>query len=212
LFGNKKNKYHFKHLGGDQFEAVDASTVPITQDTHKSYLFNVTAMAPYLIKAENSSQAMALLKDKYPEAIDNFLSRHQKELEKSYVIEQENKERELKSQRLTTMPVSTTSLISDQVKIIENKGIVTSTTIEGVNVFRDVANEITGIVGGKSNAYMSKLEIVKAEIFDDIKEKTLELGGNAIIGFSFDIESLGTGGSGQLMATATGTAVVIEQV
>jgi uncharacterized protein YbjQ (UPF0145 family) len=210
MFGNKKNKYHFKHLGGEQFEAVDASTVTITQDTHKSYLFNVTAMAPYLIKAENSSQAMALLKDKYPKAIDNFLSRHQKELEKTYVIEQENKERELKSQRLTTMPVSTTSLISDQVRIVDNKGIVSVTIIEGMNVFRDMANELTGVVGGKSNSYMNKLDQVKTEAINNLKEKALVNGANGLIGFSFDIESLGTGGSGQLMVTATATAIVTK--
>ncbi|MCB1516026.1 MAG: YbjQ family protein [Hyphomicrobiaceae bacterium] len=103
------------------------------------------------------------------------------------------------------MIVSTTDTLQGHA-ITEYLGIVTGETISGANFLRDIMATITDYVGGRSGAYEDILEKARQSTLNEIEDRARRLGADAIIGVSFDYETIGGRGA-MLMVTAIGTAV-----
>lgn len=106
------------------------------------------------------------------------------------------------------MIVTTTNQIEGK-KITQYHGVVTSETIIGANIIRDIFAGIRDIVGGRSAAYEEVLQEAKTLALQELEKNAAALGANAVIGIDLDYESLGTGNS-MLMVCASGTAVSVE--
>ncbi len=107
------------------------------------------------------------------------------------------------------MLISTTDTLQGY-SIDEYFGIVTGETISGANVVRDIMATVTDYVGGRSGTYEEVLEIARQSTLTELTDRANLLGANAIIGVSFDYETIGGRGA-MLMVTATGTAVSISK-
>lgn len=90
-------------------------------------------------------------------------------------------------------------------------GIVTGEAILGANVFKDLFAGIRDIVGGRSATYEKELQRARDIALRELEERAAQLGATAVVGIDLDYEVLGQG-NGMLMVSASGTAVVIEQV
>ncbi len=83
-------------------------------------------------------------------------------------------------------------------------GIVAGEAIMGANVVRDIFASITDIVGGRSGAYEDQLNKARQISIDEMTQKALKLGADAIVGIDIDYEVIR---DGMLMVAASGTAV-----
>jgi uncharacterized protein YbjQ (UPF0145 family) len=93
--------------------------------------------------------------------------------------------------------------------IREYKGVVFGEVISGVNFFRDIAASIRDLVGGRSGSYEEELINARSQAMDEMVERAVRLGADAVIGIDIDYEVLGEKG-GMLMVTASGTAVKLD--
>lgn len=101
------------------------------------------------------------------------------------------------------MIVTTTPNIEGR-KIQSYLGIVTGEAILGANVFRDFFASITDIVGGRSAAYEQELSKARDIALNEMQERALALGADAVVGVDMDYEVLR---EGMMMVSASGTAV-----
>ncbi len=81
----------------------------------------------------------------------------------------------------------------------------------GANVFKDFFAGIRDIVGGRSAAYEQELRKAKEIALEEMEEEARQLGANAVIAVDLDYETIGGSGS-MLMVSASGTAVVMEEL
>lgn len=103
------------------------------------------------------------------------------------------------------MIVTTTPTIEGK-KITAYRGIVTGEAIMGANIVRDLFAQVTDIIGGRSNAYESKLAEGRETALSEMEDKARALGANAVVGVDLDYEVIGQ----MLMVSASGTAVSVE--
>ena len=103
------------------------------------------------------------------------------------------------------MLLTTTNTIEGK-QIMQYYGIVTGETIIGANLFKDFFAGIRDIVGGRAGSYESVLREAKDTALQELRERAMQLGANAVIGIDLDYETVGANGS-MLMVTAAGTAV-----
>ena len=101
--------------------------------------------------------------------------------------------------------LTTTNTIEGK-QIVQYYGIVTGETIIGANLFKDFFAGIRDIVGGRAGSYESVLREAKDTALQELRERAMQLGANAVIGIDLDYETVGANGS-MLMVTAAGTAV-----
>lgn len=94
--------------------------------------------------------------------------------------------------------------------IKEYKGLVTANQVVGANLFADMFAGLTDIVGGKSGAYRERLDVLYKDVKNQLTQKAVELGANAVIGFRIDFEEVSGKGKSMFMVTCIGTAVIIE--
>ena len=106
-----------------------------------------------------------------------------------------------------TMLLTTTPTIEGR-PIQQYIGIVTSETIIGANIFKDLFAGIRDIVGGRSGTYERVIEEARQSALLELQQKAQTMGANAVVGVDLDFETVGSGGS-MLMVVATGTAVKI---
>ena len=105
------------------------------------------------------------------------------------------------------MLLTTTPTIEGR-PIREYLGIVTSESIIGANIVKDIFAGLRDIVGGRSGTYERVLEEARKNVLREIEEKAMFIGANAVVGIDLDFETVGANGS-MLMVIATGTAVKI---
>ena len=105
------------------------------------------------------------------------------------------------------MILSTTPQIEGHT-IREYKGVVTGETIIGANMFKDFFAGIRDIVGGRAGAYEKVLREAKDTSLNEMMQRAMAMGANAIVGMDIDDETVGGNGS-MLMVATSGTAVVI---
>lgn len=106
------------------------------------------------------------------------------------------------------MLVTTTNSIEGR-RITEYKGLVAGEAVTGANVVRDVFAGLRDFFGGRSGSYEKVFRSSREAAIDDMVANAQAMGANAVVGVDIDYESVGAKGS-ILMATACGTAVVIE--
>ena len=105
------------------------------------------------------------------------------------------------------MILSTTPQIEGY-HIREYKGVVTGETIIGANILKDFMAGIRDIVGGRSASYEKVLRQAKDTAMQEMMERAMQMGANAIVGIDIDYETIGKDNS-MLMVATSGTAVVI---
>ncbi len=105
------------------------------------------------------------------------------------------------------MILSTTPQIEGH-PIREYKGVVTGETIIGANIVKDFFAGIRDIVGGRAGSYEKVLAEAKDTSINEMMQRALEMGANAIVGIDIDYETIGSNSSMMMVATS-GTAVVI---
>ncbi len=105
------------------------------------------------------------------------------------------------------MILSTTPQIEGH-PIREYKGVVTGETIIGANIVKDFFAGIRDIVGGRAGSYEKVLAEAKDTSINEMMQRAVEMGANAIVGIDIDYETIGSNSSMMMVATS-GTAVVI---
>jgi uncharacterized protein YbjQ (UPF0145 family) len=103
-----------------------------------------------------------------------------------------------------------TTPILDGIKIKEYKGIVIVRNVRAVNIIRDFFTSFRDIFGGRSESYQDVMKAMQSDVVAEAKEEARRLGANAIVGFALDYDNVGSKNKSLLMASAKGTAVVIE--
>ena len=106
------------------------------------------------------------------------------------------------------MILTTTPSIEGK-RITRYCGVVAGEAILGANLFKDLFAGIRDLVGGRSASYERELQRAREMAMDELKQRALELGANAVVGIDLDYEVLGHN-NGMLMVSASGTAVVVE--
>lgn len=105
------------------------------------------------------------------------------------------------------MILTTTTLVEGR-PVKEYKGVVTGETIIGANFVKDFFASIRDVIGGRSGSYEKVLREAKDTSMNEMQERAMQLGANAIIGIDVDYETIGQNNS-MLMVAVSGTAVVI---
>ena len=103
------------------------------------------------------------------------------------------------------MILTTTPTVEGR-SIVEYKGVVFGEVISGVNFIRDIKASIRNIIGGRSGSYEEELVKARTQALDEMAERAIRLGADAVVGIDIDYEVLGQD-NGMLMVTASGTAV-----
>ena len=109
------------------------------------------------------------------------------------------------TQIIKRMILTTTPTVEGRT-ITEYKGVVFGEVISGVNFIRDIAASIRNIVGGRSGSYEEELVKARNQAMDELANRAIEIGADAVVGIDVDYEVLGPD-NGMLMVTASGTAV-----
>ena len=90
--------------------------------------------------------------------------------------------------------------------ITDNRGIEVGEAIMGANIVRDFFAQITDVVGGRSGAYETKLADARDVALQELEQRAVALGADAVVGVDLDYEVVG---ESMLMVSASGTAVVL---
>lgn len=106
------------------------------------------------------------------------------------------------------MVITTTNSIEGK-KVQEYKGIVFGEVVSGVNFLKDFAAGIRNIIGGRSAGYEDELMQAREKALNEMQNRAMQIGANAVIGVKMDYETLGAD-NGMLMVTCSGTAVIVD--
>ncbi len=104
--------------------------------------------------------------------------------------------------------ITTTTHTIEGKPVQQYLGVVSSESIIGANIIKDLFAGIRDIVGGRSGTYERVIEEARNNAMSELVQKAQSIGANAVIGIDLDFETVGAGGS-MLMVIATGTAVRI---
>ncbi|SHK79513.1 Uncharacterized conserved protein YbjQ, UPF0145 family [Roseovarius marisflavi] len=103
------------------------------------------------------------------------------------------------------MIITTTQSVEGR-PITDYRGIVVGEAIMGANIVRDFFAQITDVVGGRSGAYETKLADARDVALQELEQRAVALGADAVVGVDLDYEVVG---ESMLMVSASGTAVVL---
>ena len=107
------------------------------------------------------------------------------------------------------MLIVTTPLL-DGKSIRKYHGTVFSQVVAGFGVGRSFFGSLRSFAGGRSESHEELVASIREQAMQDLIAEALKLGANAIVGFSIDIEMIGSSSDGGLLkAHAAGTAVVV---
>ena len=107
------------------------------------------------------------------------------------------------------MIVTTTNAIEGR-RVAEYLGVVHGCAVMGSNVFRDLFAGIRDVVGGRVGSYETVVADAQEVALSDLIEHAKTLRADAVIGVSFDHDSIGGDNKTILMVSATGTAVRLD--
>ena len=110
---------------------------------------------------------------------------------------------------MSRVAITTTPTFSNG-EITKYNGIVTAHIVIGVNLFADAVASLSDIFGGNSETYQNKLALIYQQIISDLELKTLHKNANALVGLHIDFEEITGKGKQMFMATAIGTACVVD--
>ena len=103
------------------------------------------------------------------------------------------------------MILTTTPTIEGRT-ITEYRGVVFGEVIVGINFIKDFAASIRDFIGGRSNTYEKELIAARDSAMNEMRQRAMAMGADAVVGIDVDYEVLGQNG-GMLMVTVSGTAV-----
>jgi uncharacterized protein YbjQ (UPF0145 family) len=106
------------------------------------------------------------------------------------------------------MQLTTTPSIEGK-RITRYCGVIAGEAILGANLFKDLFAGIRDLVGGRSGTYERELQRAREIALEELTQRAVDLGANAVIGIDIDYEIMGKE-NGMLMVSASGTAVVVE--
>ncbi len=89
-------------------------------------------------------------------------------------------------------------------------GATTVQYVVGMNAFKDMASGFTDFFGGASGSYNKTLSETYKIVIDKLSKKANRMGGNAVVGFSLDIDEISAQGKSMLMFSALGTVVLLD--
>ena len=104
------------------------------------------------------------------------------------------------------MIVTTTNAVEGW-RVTDYLGVVHGSAVMGSNLFRDFFASVRDVVGGRVGSYETVLGDAKETALADLIARAEALRADAIIGVSFDHDSIGGDQKTILMVSATGTAV-----
>lgn len=93
--------------------------------------------------------------------------------------------------------------------ILEYKGIVFGEVITGINFIKDFSAGLTNFFGGRSGSYEEETISARNNALQEMEQRAIGLGANAVVGIKFEYELLGQANN-MLMVTCSGTAVRIQ--
>jgi uncharacterized protein YbjQ (UPF0145 family) len=102
--------------------------------------------------------------------------------------------------------IATTTNNIDGRSIGRYLGVISSETIIGANIFKDILGGLRDVFGGRSGTYERVLQEAKDAAMRELLQKGSALGADAVVGIDLDYETIGANGS-MLMVSASGTAV-----
>ena len=119
------------------------------------------------------------------------------------ILEQQRQYREkLKNHLLTT------GFSFEGYRIENYLGIVTGETIMGTGYLSDIASAVSDVFGMEASDYSVKLRMAKQAVLNIIIKNSVDLGGNAIIGISYELMAF----SGNMIGVSvTGTSVTVRK-
>ena len=103
------------------------------------------------------------------------------------------------------MILTTTSEIEGG-RIDQYLGVVTGEAIIGANLLKDFTASLHDLFGGRSGSYEKVLKKSRNIAMQEMQECAAQLGADAVVGISFDYETLGYSSS-MILVTCNGTAV-----
>jgi len=104
-----------------------------------------------------------------------------------------------------------TTPILDGKTIRQYHGVIFSQVVAGFGVGRSFFGSLRSFAGGRSESHEELVASIRAEAINDLIKEAQRVGANAIVGFTVDLEMIGSGSEGGLLkAHAMGTAVVVE--
>ena len=95
-------------------------------------------------------------------------------------------------------------------EIIEYKGLVTGESLIGSNIYKDLFSGVRDVVEGRTSTYQEELQKARDIALENMEEKALSLGANAIIGLKISYDNLGGTMGNTILVTAYGPAVKCE--
>lgn len=111
---------------------------------------------------------------------------------------------------VTTPLLLTTETNLGNIDIIERCGIVYADCVYGVNVVKDIFAGFRDFFGGRSKAIEDVIKDGRATVTDELKQKALQQGANAVIGVSYSVDDISGKNVNMICVSATGTAVVVK--
>ena len=89
-------------------------------------------------------------------------------------------------------------------------GLVHATSILATDAVNDAFAAMKNFFGGKIGNYEALIHKGRAQALEAIREQAIQLGANAIVGVSFDIEMMALAKGGFLSVSVVGTAVLCQ--
>ena len=90
--------------------------------------------------------------------------------------------------------------------------VVSSDVAYAMNIFKDFANSVRDVVGGRSETIQKAISEGRTKCLEEMKIKAAMLAADAVISVRFDFTQVNTGGAGGiLLISATGTAIKIRK-
>ena len=105
------------------------------------------------------------------------------------------------------MLLTTTPSVDGQ-KIQLYLWVVAGEAILGANLFKDLFAGIRDLVGGRSATYERELQKARDIAMQELTDRAVEMGANAVVGIDIDYEVLWQN-NGMLMVSVSGTAVIL---
>lgn len=87
--------------------------------------------------------------------------------------------------------------------------IIAGETVVGINVIKDLGAGIRNVVGGRSAGYEEEAVRARESALNELWQRGVELGADAVVGISFDYSVMGSGNN-MLLVSCTGTAVKLK--
>ena len=111
--------------------------------------------------------------------------------------------------RAGNIPV-TTGFTTAAGPITEQIDVITSECGYGINVFKNMPEDVKDIVGGRASAQQKVLRYLRQTCLDELRINAAEIDADAVIGVGLDYSEISGANGGLLVAIVSGTAVRLD--